>query len=184
LVAYIGLVAAGMVLLTFASRTIVHRYVDRRVQQEVTRHTRETVVKQESCVDVVACRAFIDRMIRNATPAQRRVLLTTLVRSVTVREIIRLGLRGPRGRSGARGVRGRRGATGRTGARGPRGRTGATGARGSQGAKGDRGPQGGRGETGAGGAPGAPGPPGAPGAPGGPGGGNGPPCPPKNKHCT
>lgn len=177
LVAYIALVAVGMVLLTFATRPLVKHYVDRRVEQQVTQRVVKTQEADcSSAAQVGECRALLDRLLATATPEQRRAFLVQTVRTLKPSVVVKLGLRGPRGERGRRGRTGRTGARGRSGARG---RTGRRGAQGPRGATGARGPAG---------AVGPPGPAGAPGAPGGvtsPDGGPpaGKPCPPHNPHC-
>jgi hypothetical protein len=103
LVAYLGIVAVGLLLLTLASKTIIHRYVDRRVQNQITQRLKtETVCRpgQEK-----QCRELIDRVVSAATAEQEHSLAVRLFRTLTTTEVRQLGLQGPRGRRGVTTVR-------------------------------------------------------------------------------
>lgn len=185
MVAYILVVAVGMFGISAASRPILKRYIDARVDHKTTEVTQRIFKTQKVCTDknqIGACQALLERLLKNATPEQRKRLFVTVLESIDRRQLTKMGLQGPRGPRGLRGPRGATGPSGPRGAIGPQGAVGARGAPGTAANRGATGPPGPRGAMGPRGPQGPAGPPGRPGAPGSPGGG-GQPCPPRNPHC-
>lgn len=193
LVAYIAVVAAGIVTTAIASRP----YIDRRVTNEVTRKTPVTVRRELERLTPHALAELVHRC--GQAPACRIEVLDIVQRLVERHDELADLLRGPRGFRGRPGRSGRRGARGSAGPRGfvgPRGFPGGMGAAGVIGPAGPAGgagptgptgptgpPSGGEGPPGGGGEPGPGGGPGPPGPPGPPAPGKPKPCPPKNPHC-
>lgn len=165
LVAYIGVVTLGIVLLTFGVKNTVHTIRQYHTNTREIR-TLKTKFKAPSIEDVRkfaavcgrddACSATVLQFVaKQAERGAKGENGQPGLRGLT-------GLRGPRGKRGPPGARGPSGPPGRSaqGPRGARGTKGEPGRRGSKGAKGASGPQG---------PPGTPGPPGGTGPPGPPG---------------
>lgn len=151
LLAYIFIVAVGLVLLTLFAKPIAKHYVQNRVTEvlQTGRICREGAFQEQA-----NCRALIDRITKYATDDQRHRAILDMLKTLTPAEKRQLGIQGPPGRPGITKtvvvrqpsrvitvtrtvtVPGKPGKTGKTGPRGPAGPQGPPGPQGPQGPKG------------------------------------------------